>query len=170
MRKDLIRNINYYTKDLKSKRDWQVSRVYKFENTFFKNEKGISVAEANKIVRKLERHWNMLITQVYPEYEEAHGGDSWPIGRKSSAINVYSTSLYPSVIVHEVSHGITECTKKFHSPNIRDPGHGALWCGVYVYNIKLITGLNIEQELLSRSIRVVDRATIQTFKEYFKND
>jgi len=165
---DLIREINQYTKNLKCKRDWQVSRVYDLEHKVFAKEAKIARHEASKIVKKLERHWNMLITAIYPEGDDEYAGETWPISKKAAALNVYSNGLYPSVIVHEVSHGIVECCTKFHSNKLKEPGHGPFWCGVYAYNLNYILGTNMAEEFDRASIRVVDLETIEKFRHYFK--
>lgn len=168
MDNDLIRNINQYTKNLKGKRDSQVSRVYALENKLFKKEKLIFQVEASKIVRKLENHWKILITQIYPEYEGEYEGETWPINKKSAAVNISANGLYPYMVIHEVSHGITECCTMFHEKRIKEPGHGPFWCGVYAYNLNYILNYDITCKFDQHKIRYVDRGVIEDFRQYFK--
>ena len=169
MGKGLVREINQYTKNLKCDRDWQVKRVYNFEHRVFAKEKVVPQHEANKIVKKLERHWKILITQVYPESNREYEGESWTISSKAAAINVVTKALYPSVIIHEVSHGIVDCFTEFHKPTVKEPGHGPFWCAVYLYNIQYILGLDLTNEMKFDRIRVANPETVHRFRDYFIN-
>lgn len=167
MGRSLVLEINKYSKNLKANRDWQVSKVYNLENVVFKYEKIIEQHEANKLVRKLERHWKILITDIYPVCDREYAGETWPINKRAAAINILANYLYPSTVVHEVSHGIVDCCTTFYKKSIKEPGHGPLWCGVYLYNLKYALGLDIEKEFENKSIIFAKSDTIQRFREYF---
>ena len=167
MGRSLVLEINKYSKNLKANRDWQVSKVYNLEHEFFNNEKKIEQYEANRIVRKLENHWKILITEIYPEYEREYAGETWPINKKAAAINIVTKYLYPSVTIHEVSHGIVDCFTVFHKNTIKEPGHGPFWTGVYAYNLKLILNKDIREDFKKYSIRSIPHETVQKFREYF---
>lgn len=113
----------------------------------------------------------MFVTPIFPECEMESGGEAWAVSKKAAAINIPLTNLYPSVIVHEFSHGIVECTREFndHGKKIKDPGHGALWSGTYVHNIERILNINIWGPLLAHNIKVTDQDTIEEFRGFFKS-
>lgn len=167
MNRSLVREINQYTKDLKCKWDWQAHRIHKFDTDFFKKEKKIFPYEANLIVHDMEQHWKILITTVYPEYQGQHFGEAWPVSRKAAAINISKDYLYPSTVIHEVSHGIVECCTTFHKSSIREPGHGAFWAGVYAYNLKHFINQDVTEEFSNCSIRSISEETVEKFRSYF---
>lgn len=171
MHKNLIKEINFSLKQLKADRDWQVTRVSNFEGDWFKKEKTINPAEALRIIGRLERHWGIYITSIFPEYEWGNYGEAWPVSHKCAAINVPATKIYSSSIIHEVSHGIVECAKLFHrnGKKIKDPGHGTLWTGVYAYNTMRILEKDITGPMALYNIKQAEQNCISDFRDYFKS-
>jgi len=170
MHKNLVAAFNAPLKHLKANKDWQVAKVNNFEGGWFNKEKTINVSEALCIIRCLEQHWGIYITPIFPEYEWDNLGEAWSISHKCAAINVSAKHIYPSTIIHEISHGIVECAKQFHynGNKIKDPGHGPLWTGVYAYNIMKILKKDITGPMGLYKIKQVPQDHIIEFREYFK--
>lgn len=171
MTRSLLARINAPTAHLSTTRDWQVSKIYGFEQFWFAKEKRVSAEEALKIIGDLSRHWGMFVTPIFPECEMDNGGEAWAVSKRAAAINISHSHLYPSILVHEFSHGIVECTREFneHGKKIKDPGHGALWAGVYAHNIDRILKKDIRGPLLTHNIKVADQDTIEEFRGFFKS-
>lgn len=171
MGKGLVREINACLKGLKGNTDWQRSKIYNVDHALYKTQDNISPTESNSIVKKLEAHWGILVQQVYPEfkfYSDGTMGESWPVAKKACAVNIPLEFLKPCTIVHELSHGITECARVFHSPGLREPGHGPMWCGIYAYNLKFALDIDIEDQMKDNGIRCISDETVLKIRDHFK--
>lgn len=170
MGKGLVREINSYLQGLKGKSDWQRSRIYDIDHGLITSQEPVCPTEANRIVKRLERHWGILVNQIYPEFKFYSDGtiaESWPVSNKACAINIPLQSLKPCIVVHEVTHGITECSRTFHSPGLREPGHGPMWCGIYAYNLKLALGIDIRDEMEENGIKCIKEETVLKIRKHF---
>lgn len=172
MERGLVREINSYLKGLQGNRDWQSSKICDVEHDSLAFQKTILPSAANKIVKSIERHWGIMVNQIYPEFKFYYDGytlsESWPVSSKACAINIPLSFLKPYIIVHEVSHGIAECSRIFHSKGIREPGHGPLWTGIYVYNMNKFLDIDIWDEMRENGVRVAEEETILKLRKYFK--
>jgi hypothetical protein len=172
MGRGLVREINAYLQGLKGNKDWQRSRIYDIDYELYKSQTSIIPVESNAIVKKLENHWKILVNQIYPEftfYNDGTMGESWPVAKKACAINIPLQNLKPCTVVHEVSHGISECAKTFHSPGLREPGHGPMWCGIYAYNLNLVLGIDIRDKMNDNGIRSISEETVLKIRKHFTN-
>jgi len=171
MDKKLISSLNMPSKHLKALRDWQATKVNTFEGKWFTKERKIKIPTALDIINRLENHWNIYVSPIFPEYKWHNFGEAWPVSYRCVAINVSAKELFASTVIHEVSHGIVECAKTFHKNGrkLKDPGHGAIWCGVYAYNTMLITNKDITGPLALHNIKQVNQDDILKFRDYFKN-
>jgi hypothetical protein len=170
MGRGLVREINSYLKGLEAKTDWQQSKIYNIDHYLYKTENIINPTESNKIVKKLERHWGILVNQIYPEYkfyDDGTMGESWPISKKTCAINIPLNHLKACTLIHEFSHGITECAKIFYSKSLKEPGHGPMWCGIYAYNLNLILGIDIESKMRENGVRYIEEETVSKIRKHF---
>lgn len=171
MGRGLVREINSYLQGLQGNTDWQRSKIYNIDHVLHATEDVISPTDANRIIRKLERHWGILVNQIYPEfkfYECGTMAESWPVAKKACAVNIPIQNLKPSIVVHEVTHGISECARVFHSPGLREPGHGPMWTGLYAYNLKYSLGIDIWDQLKENGIRCIEETTISKIRTHFK--
>lgn len=173
MERGLVREVNSYLTGLQGHRDWQKSKICNLEHRKFIFQDTISPVESNKIVKKMERFWGILVNQIYPEFKFYYDGhtlaESWPVSSKACAINIPVEFLKPYIIVHEVSHGIVECSRVFHSKGIREPGHGPFWSGIYAYNLKHFLKIDISEEMRDNGIRLAEEETILKLRNHFKS-
>lgn len=156
----------------KATKDFQTSRVYEYHTDL--NEKIISPERAKKIVKKLDRLWRIKTVTLFPEKWDEEYGYGWPLSKREAAIQLPPDLIAPSFVIHEHSHGVVECFKNFfkHSTNIREPGHGPLFCGVMAYSLYWTTGkpyVDIEEEMRYYALRVLGKNSVETFKRIFKS-
>lgn len=174
--KELKESINNSLEGCKATKDFQTSRVYQFHADL--TETLIPSDKANKIVKKLDRLWRIKTVALFPEkwapengYYVGHG---WSLSKRQAAIQIPPELLTTSYIIHEHSHGVVECFKDYfkESSDIREPGHGPLFCGVLAFNLYWITGqsyVDIEEQMRYHSLRVLDKNSVLTFKRIFKS-
>lgn len=179
IRRELVRSVQISIDEslgaCKAKTDFQASRVYKFHEGF--EEAVISHSAADEIVKKLDRCWNIKTTALYPVKWSSETGydisEGWSLDKRKAAIQISPRMMTASTIVHEHSHGVIESFKTYfpEAKKIREPGHGALFCGVMAFNLGKIWGIPfnyIVAEMEDYSLRVADIQTVKKFRRIFR--
>ena len=169
--KELVESVDNCLNGCKSTKDFQTSRVYQYHTDL--NEKLITPKRATEIVKRLDRLWRIRTIPLFPDKWEEDEGYGWALSKRKAAIQLPPTLMTPSFVIHEHSHGVVETFRNFHkeSANIREPGHGPLFCGVMAFNMHWITGqsfLDISEGMGYYSLRVLDKDSVLTFKRIFK--
>jgi len=170
--KELKESIDNCLNGCKSTKDFQTPRVYQYHADL--KEKIITSEKAREIVKRLDRLWSIKTITLFPEKWEKDEGYGWTLSKRNAAIQLAPTLMTPSYVIHEHSHGVVESFKHFfnQSSDIREPGHGPLFCGVMAFNLYWITGrsyLDIVEDMRYYSLRVLDKDSVLTFKRIFKS-
>lgn len=170
--KELVESVDNCLNGCKSTKDFQTSRVYEYHTDL--KEKIIKTEKAREIVKRLDRLWRIKTISLFPEKWEEEEGYGWALSKREAAIQLHPELVCPSFVIHEHSHGVVECFRNFYpaSSNIREPGHGPLFCGVLAFNMHWITGkpyVDILEEMRYYSLRVLDKDSVLTFKRIFKS-
>jgi len=169
--KDLRLSIDYSFGDCKGNRDYQASKIYQYHADL--KEPPINYDKANKIVKRLDRLWNIKTVQLYPEKWEEDIGHAWVLSKRQAVIQLPISMRSVSQVIHEHSHGVVEAFRTYFPEykNIKEPGHGPLFCGVYAFNYSWITDrlyVDTVEDLRYYSLRVLGKDPVLKFKKFFK--
>lgn len=171
-RKKLITNVNTAISETLahriSDRDFQRQRVYDFHIDM--KEDQIIPAICHDIVKRLDKLWNIHTTELYPEKWTENVAEGWPLAKRYAAIQIPYSMMTVSYVIHEHAHGVVECFLNYDDTDIKDPGHGPLWCGVFTLGMSYIMGTSYDtvyNSLVSRGIHVIDEDATLAFLKLF---
>lgn len=156
----------------KSVNDFQRQRAYSFHENKLINEKLIDPPKADKLIKQLDRSWDIYTTQLYPHKWTDDYGEGWPLAKRHAAVQLPLNMLTVSYLAHEHAHGVVECYRHYsHSgKKVNDYGHGPLWAGVFAYNYAKVSELpllDMVDKLRYHGLCVIGEESIEYFRHIF---
>lgn len=151
------------------KKEFQRSKIYSFHEKLL--EEHITPNVCHSIVKKLDRYWGIHTTELYPEKWTEFCAEGWPLAKRYSAIQIPHSMMTLSYVIHEHAHGVVECFLNYDDiREIKDPGHGVLWTGVFCLSFSKITNVPYESfanKLQDYKISLLDEESVLQFRELF---